>query len=119
MTKFEEWRGKCKDKYLAFKDKMGRLKDAICQWAKENPDEAAGLVCSAVFVGGGAVVKGISDKKKEKEEYEERECRQWDPVTGQYYYIKRPMKSKEKLELDRRMANGEKKGQILHDMRLI
>ena len=119
MTKFEEFRGKVKDKYLVFKDKMGRLKDAVKRWADENPSEAAGLVCSVVFVGGGTAVKAISAKKKEKEEFEERECRQWDPVTGQYYYIKRPMKSREKLELDRRMEAGERKGEILRDMRLL
>lgn len=119
MTKWEEFKGKVKDKYLAFRDKLGRVKDAVKIWAKENPDEAAGLVCSAVFVGGGAVVSAAQKKRKEKEEIEERECRQWDPVSGQYYYIKRPMKDREKLELDRRMAAGERKGAILHDMRLI
>lgn len=119
MTKFEEFRGKCKDKYLAFKDKMGRIKDAVKIWAKENPEEAAGLVCSAVFVGGGAVVSAAQKKKKEMDEFNERETRQYDPVSGQYYYIKRPMKSREKLELDRRMAEGERKGAILNDMKLI
>lgn len=119
MTKFEEFKGKVKDKYLAFRDKMGKVKDAMKEFAKENPDEAAGLVCSAIFIGGGALAKGISDKRKEKAEYTDRECRQYDPVTGQYYYIKRPMKSREKLELDRRMEAGERKGQVLADMRLL
>ena len=114
--KLESMKSKISEKAKKAKEGLGKAKEAVKAWAKENPEEAAGLLCSAIFVGGGAVVKAAGKAKKDKEEYKDRECRQWDPVTGQYYYTKRPLKMDEKLELDRRMQNGERKGMVLKDM---
>lgn len=114
--KLEKAKEKISVKIKKAKEVAGKLKEAVKTWAKENPEEAAGLVCSSVFISGGAIVKAIDKARKDKEEYKDRECRQWDPVTGQYYYTKRPMTMNEKLELDRRMQNGERKGIVLKDM---
>ena len=43
----------------------------------------------------------------------------FDPRTGDHWFTKRPLTAKEKLELERRYDNGERKGQILDDMGLL
>ena len=119
MTKFEEFRGKVKTRWLILMDKVHIGKKAVCTFVKENPNEAASVACSLGFLACGTAYGAVQKHRKEKQEYIDRETRQYDPVSGQYYYTKRPLKNKEKLELDRRMAQGERKGAILDDMRLL
>lgn len=117
--KMEELKAKIGEKVSKIKEIGGKVKGAAIEWAKEHPDEAAGVVCSAVFVGGGWLVKKVGDRRQERKEYIERETRQYDPRTGQYFYTRRPLNSNEKLELEARMEAGEPKGQILKDLRVL
>ena len=110
---------KVKAKVEIFKEKARSIKEAALVWGKEHPEEAAGLVCSVIFVGGGSLIKAAGEAKRKRDDYVDRECRQWDPQTGQYYYTRRPLKNREKLELESRMAQGERKGEILKDMRVL
>ena len=114
--RFDAFKGKVKEKIEKAKEKAGRVKYALGEWARENPDQAASAIGTAVFGGGAMLYSMASRKAKKNKEFNERECRQWDPVTGQYYYTKRPLSSREKLELSRRMRKGESKGDILYDM---
>lgn len=70
----------------------------------------------------GAIIKGadsFSRMQKTKSEENHRRYDIYDHSTGQYYHLKRPMTTQEQLELERRLGEGEKKGQILRDMGLI
>ena len=114
--RFDAFKGKVKEKLDKAKEKATKVKYALGIWARENPDQAASAIGTAVFGGGAMLISIASRRAKKKADFDERECRQWDPVTGQYYYTKRPLSSREKLELSRRMRNGESKGDILYDM---
>lgn len=117
--RFDEFRRKAKLRFEDARYKAERVKEGVAKWARENPSEAASVVGTAIFGGLTVGYGAVSKAKKKRDEFNERETRQWDPVTGQYYYTKRAMKNNEKLELDRRMKNGESKGEVLRDMRLL
>lgn len=65
------------------------------------------------------IVQSIAKANATKAEDTRRLCDIYDHSTGQYYHCKRPLTNQERLELERRLGNGEKKGEILRDMGLI
>ena len=92
----EEMKKKAKLRFEEARYKAERCKEALRIWATEYPAEAASLVVGALTFVGGATIKGIDSankKKKAKKEWEEEECRQWDPRTGMYLYTKKPLRN--------------------------
>lgn len=109
--KKEEFFNWCRTKWDLTKEQMVYL------WANYKyeiitlgPVAIAGLV---------KIVQSISRAHVANLEEEHRNLDIYDHSTCQYYHLKRAMTVQEQLELERRMSNGEKKGQILRDMGLI
>lgn len=90
---------------------------AIDFWNRNKAE----IVVLAPLVYGG--VKAISRTANHaidaKREQTHRDRHIYDRSTGQYYETRRKLTSNERLELERRLANGEKKGQILRSMGLL
>ena len=97
--------------------KIKELKDGIKIKAKQAVgfmEEHRDLMVVVVPTVIGAGIKLSNMVKNNKREYNE-----WDPRAGRNWSLKRNLSMKEALELDRRYRNGESKGQILSDMRLL
>lgn len=119
---FTEIKEKAKRKREELRYKRERITDAMSRWARENPREAGEALLgigSALIFGGSRIYAANSKRKRLKEEFEASECSQYDPRTGMYLYTKRPLTNKQKIELSRRMKNGEYKADILSDMKLL
>ena len=113
---------KVKEKWETFKVKASKIKDMTIAWANENPEQAGQVLVGLgglCITGGGAIYHQAAKKAKKKKEHDESEKEQYDPRTGQYFYIRRPMTNAEKLQLSRRMQNGEYKAEILNDLGLL
>ena len=67
----------------------------------------------------GCVANNLFQTHRINMENAMKQCNEWDPKTGHYWAIKRPLKVKEALELEARYRNGENKGDILNSMRLL
>ena len=76
-------------------------------------------IAPAAFLGGTSLVKTGVSAYRTHSENKHRNLETYDPRLGDYYKLKHKMSNSQKLELDRRMRNGESKGDILRSMRLI
>ena len=99
------------------KDKANKALD----WIVKNKELSFPLIGASV----GAAVKisheinrGRTIRNEERAE-RDKAYRTYDPSLGDYYYLKRPMRTSEKLEVDRRVQNGERKGTVLADLGLL
>ena len=109
---------KIKDKANAMKTKAES--DFLCfkAWCNENPESARTLIGTAI-ISAGAVIVEIAKTANKVSECRSIECDVYDPRTGDHWTSKRPLTNKEKLELERRYGNGERKGDVLNDMRML
>lgn len=106
--KFFKW---CKDKWHLTKEKA--------QYLWDNYRYEIVTLGPVAIVGIVKIVGSISRMHATNAEQNHRDYDIYDHATNQYYHLKRKMTTQEQLELERRMGNGEKKGQILRDMGLI
>lgn len=90
--------------------KLGKTIDAGLDWTIKNPDKAA------IIASGLAIAKKWTSKSKERT-YDDKRAEFWDGRNQ--WVLKRPMTTREQLELRRRLANGEEAYEILYDMRLL
>lgn len=90
--------------------KLGKAIDAGLDWTIKNPDKAA------IIASGLAIAKKWTSKSKERT-YEDKRAEFWDGRNQ--WVLKRPMTTREQLELRRRLANGEEAYEVLYDMRLL
>jgi hypothetical protein len=98
------------DKAKGFFGKLGDKAKAGVQKVKDNPE---GLL-SVFAVAGTAVLiaAGVkADKKIERTVY--------DDETGECVELRRKLKNTDKIELDRKMREGETKIEALNEMNLI
>lgn len=75
----------------------------------------AAIAAPLMALGIKRVVKDHNDKK----ERNARECEHYDWRTHTWYTSRRPLTSREKLELDRMYDEGMSKGEALRRMRLL
>ena len=94
-----------------FADGAIKTVKGIAHWCVENPKEAT-LIGSALMFG-----KKLLTKTAEEKEYDKKRCRYWDGT--QIWYLKRELRTSEKLELERRRQRGELAGNILAEMRVL
>lgn len=107
-----------KEKWTQFKAKVKAKWEDVKWWCAGNKE----LVVAVLVVLIPALAKTANGAARAYAEHKEDERRQkdiFDPRTGDHWFTKRPLTSKEKLELERRYDNGERKGQILDDMGLL
>ena len=120
--KFSEFKKKVKLKFEDLRYKKDRCMEKVTVWANENPEQAGQAIIGLlgmVIAGGSKIAYDVSKKREKKKLDDENERETYDPRTGLYFYTKRAMTNREKLELSRRMKNGEMKADILYDMNLI
>lgn len=105
--KFEEFKGKIKQKFQDGKAWVVRNKEAVIVF---TPIVINGLTTVTKVVG-----KNINLRKQEtvKNLY----C--YDRSLGHYWSLRRELTNQEWLEIDRRKKNGERLADILADMRVL
>lgn len=103
-----------------FKDRKEDAKN-VGKWCVENAELAVPLILAAGGTVGWVakqVAKSHNEHERKREEYR-RDCRSWDPSLGEYLSLRRPLSTREKVELDYRMQSGERKSDILDSMNLL
>ena len=112
-------------KKVSIKDRVKNAATTVWDGAKGAAHWVVDNKNDLLLVGGGvatviAIFKGKSScGGRSFRREEDRDYRVYDPRTGQYYYLKRRMTNREKMELDYRIDNGERMGFILDDMNLL
>lgn len=90
-------------------------------WIKDNPKEAAVLATGILF-GIGAAGNGIAAVDRRitaaKERKDDR-CNIYDPSLDIQWKTKRGLTNAQALEYQRRVAAGERRGDVLKDMKVL
>lgn len=88
------------------------------KWCKDNP-EIAGLIAVGLGKVGHDIYRDVRSDMRERREINSRERRTYDPQTGDWYDLKRSLSNREKEEIRHRLDDGERKVDILRDMRVL
>lgn len=85
---------------------------------KENKETviAVGSVAVPAVV---EVVKMASKRHARRADDKHRKTEMWDPVEGHWWKLRRELTSRELLEIEHRVKNGEPRGEVLADMGLL
>ena len=103
-----------KEKWNAFKwNTKEKVANAV-KYCTENPQVAIGALTAITFVGK-KVIKAVENNREMKI----TECRHYDRRADEYYSSKRPLKTYEKIRLDKEYREGRSKGEILKSMGLL
>ena len=107
--------------FLRKRDEVKWGAKRFLKWISEHPQEFIGI-CTISLTAIGAASKGVRGLMREidirQEKFDER-CRIWDPVNGVQWYTKKPLNAYQKLEFERRVADGESRGAILQSMNVL
>lgn len=91
------------------------------QWASEHQELALALIPAGVAIGKGLTNLGRSIEHNialdKEQEFKEKHV--YDHSLGMYHELRRKPNAKERAELSSRIANGEKKVDVLADMGLL
>lgn len=85
---------------------------------KQNKETVIGVGSFAV----PAVIEvvNISGKRRARRaDDKHRKTEMWDPVEGHWWKLRRELSSRELLEVEHRVKNGESRGEVLADMGLL
>lgn len=72
--------------------------------------------CSIVVPAVIEIVKISNKKSARRADEKHRKTEMWDPVEGHWWELRRELTSSELLEVERRVRNGESRGEVLYDM---
>lgn len=117
----EEKRQELKEKIKETWNKTKRNLKKGCEWIKENPEEAA-TIATGILFGIGAAGKGIASVDRRIQAAQERRddrCNIYDPSLDIQWKTKRGLTTAQALEYQRRVAAGEKRGDVLKDMKVL
>ena len=94
---------------------------ATVKWCEENKELALAMIPVGVVAvkGIGNAIRSVDRKIDMKKEQELQDLYVYDHSLGMYHKLRRPLKPSEKIEIDRRRAEGESKVQILSSMGLL
>jgi len=107
---------KVKDFGVKAQDKAEKAWNGVKEFCEDHPFEAIGLASVAIpgiLRLGNSIVRGSIEKREDKR----RELDEYDPRTGEHWFLRSKLSTNQKLELERRYRNGEPKGEILRSMR--
>lgn len=109
---------KFKDFWRRGKNKVGETVDKGKKFAGEHKEEIAVF---AILFGPGLVKLMNTALRARMQMREDRydECNYYDPRTGEHWYTRKPLTSRQKLNLETRYNNGESKGEILRSMGML
>ena len=110
----ESWFGRVKDK-VVYKAKQ------LYWWAHDNPGEAAiaASVITAAISGSVKIVKGAIRTRNINQETYNKERYVYDHSLGTYLKVNRRLNNNDIIEINRRMAEGKRKSEVLSEMGLL
>lgn len=121
MKSFEEIKQDISNRWYGVRWNAEQKFKATVKWCEENKELALAMIPVAivVFKGAGRTIASIDRKIDMVKEQELQELYIYDHSLGMYHKLRRPLKPREKIEIDRRRQEGESKIQILSDMGLL
>ena len=101
-----------------FKRKVKEKSDKICTSVSSfwNNNKEAIVFWTPLILSGIGMANKSAKRREQKKEEERRERRVYDPSIGDWWDLKKPLTNNERLELERRVADGELRGDVLRDM---
>lgn len=102
--KWRDFKGRCKQKWEDFK------------WWVYDHRQLVAAVLSVLIPVAVSGAKEIHKERRKDADMREKQTRIYDPVQGQYFFLKKPLNKTQKLEFERRKTNGEPTGKILTSM---
>lgn len=107
-----------KEKLETLKWRAEQKKREVKKFCKEHPEAA--FFGATTLVGAGSFVgKKMINGVGKKREFKLLECKHYDNRTAQYWFSKRPLKTSEKLMMEKMYNEGMSKGEILQHMGLL
>lgn len=121
MKKFEEIKTDVSIWWYGVKWNAKRKAEGAIKWCEENKELALAMIPVGVIAVKGVTnaVRSVSCNIEADREREWQELHVYDHSLGMYHKLRRPLKPSEKIEIDRRRAQGESKIQILASMGLL
>ncbi len=107
-----------KEKWETLKWRAEQKKREVKRFCQEHPEAAffgATTLVGGVSYGGKKIINAVGARR----EFKSLECRHYDRRTDTYWFSKRPLKTSEKLELEKLYSEGLGKGEILRQMGLL
>lgn len=106
-----------KEKMNAFVEKgKDKVRDAA-KFIKDNPASVS-VICAGI-VGGSRIISKTISAYSAKKQMDLQMRRIYDRSLGRYIELRRPLTTKEAIELEARRMNGEKMTMILDSMGLV
>jgi hypothetical protein len=109
---------KIKDGWYKICDRATESYDNVKRKVEEHPAEAFTLTMVAI-PGVLKIINSIIRAHSQNQVAKHDKCDIYDPRTGEHWYTKRPLTSKQQLNLEQRYKAGESKGRILDSMNLL
>ena len=110
--------GKAYGKFRSwFEDKKAKAENFV-EVCKQNKETVVAIASVAVPGVIELVKLGVKHSQK-TDEKNHRKLDMWDPVEGHYWRLRREPKTYEYLEIERRVKNGESRGDVLAEMGLL
>ena len=109
---------KVKDTFGRAKVKVAETYDGVKTAISEHPVETFTLLCLSV-PGLLKLANTHAKDRQAKRDQRRDECDYYDPRTGEHWYTRKPLTSRQKLNLEQRYRAGEPKGRILKDMGML
>ena len=110
--------GKVEGKFKRFCRETKEKAKAFVETCKENKEQVVAVAAIAV-PAVTETVKLIAKNRNRQQDNDKRYLEMWDPVEGHHWKLRRKLKTSEYLEVERRVKNGESRGEVLDDMGLL
>ena len=90
----------------------------LSEWAKENPEQAATIACTAIGAAG-IIIKRMDRGARIRKEERLKDRYIYDRHLGSYWNLRRKPTQTEKLRIERLRRQGLSYGEILTQMKLL
>lgn len=121
MKSFKEIKEDVSLKLWELKYKATKTAEKTVKWCEDNKELAIAMIPVGLMAIKtiGNTIRSVDRKIDLKKEQDLQELYIYDHSLGMYHKLRRPLRPSEKIEIDRRRANGESKIQILASMGLL
>lgn len=110
--------GKPESKFkAAWRDAKFKAK-CFYETCKQNKEQVV-AVAAIVVPGAIEITKMLIRNGDKRADEDHRKREMWDPVEGHWWKLRRELKTSEYLEVERRVRDGESRGEVLEDMGLL
>ena len=101
----------------AWRDAKFKAK-CFVETCKQNKEQVV-AVAAIVVPGAIEITKMLIRNGDKRADEDHRKREMWDPVEGHWWKLRRELKTSEYLEVERRVRDGESRGEVLEDMGLL